>query len=194
MPLALEFKRRVKPYSNVRRLLSCCLLVVSLSVHAQNRGNPNTINPQDLYAAFLTKFPHFVEWPQSAGRRARSTIRLGVIGKDTFSKGTRDLIEKQKVGGKPFKVVDCKSTLDFNDLDILYIGSSEAHRIEEIVSAATGKGILTIGAIQDLAKRGGMINIARVAGKTHFKINLKAVNKNRIKISTKLLRSASIVD
>ena len=194
MQLARKTKRRSSPFSNVRQLLACCFLLIGLISHAQNRDSQSTINPKDLYAAFLTKFPHFVEWPQSAERRARATIRLGIFGEGTFTKRTRDLISTQEVDGRAFEVIECKSVSDLTNLDILYIGSKEADRIEEIVSTTAGKGILTIGATQGLARRGAMINITHTAGKTRFEINLRAVNENRLKISTKLLRTALIVE
>ena len=75
-----------------------------------------------------------------------------------------------------------------------YIGSSETAEIEKIVAATAGKGILTIAAIPSFAHRGGMINFVTRNGKTRFEINLNKVQKEKIRISAKLLRAAIIIE
>ena len=152
----------------------------------------NTVNRLDLYAAFLTKFPHFIQWTADGERQGKAQIRLGVIGEDSFSDEAIRSIESQTFNGFPIKFVKLASISAIDEIDMLFIHASERERVEEITNAAKGKGTLTFAAIPRFCQRGGMINFVTIKGKTRFEINLKRVTAERIKISTKVLRMARI--
>ena len=155
---------------------------------------PNKINRLDLYAAFLTKFPHFVEWASHAQEEEQLQIRIGSIGDESFSEQTIRSIKAQKFNGKPIQFVRLKTADDIQNVEMLFIHESQDRRVRHIIEAIRGQGILTFGAMPQFCEQGGMISFVTKGGKTRFKINLKRVSEERIKISTKILRMATLCE
>ena len=76
---------------------------------------------------------------------------------------------------------------------MLFIGSSEKDRLERLVQAVGGLGILTIGDTEGFARQGVMVNFYMENKKVRFEINPKAAGRAGLKISSNLLRIARIV-
>lgn len=186
--------QRKPPNHLVRIVLFLTLLLICTPLLGQNRSPSSTIDPFDLYAAFLTKFPHFVTWPNKGEREKEPAIRLGIIGKNVFRKKAINSINAQSYKGRPFKVIEIARPAEIGELDMLFVGESEDEHIEKIIQATKDKGILTIAAIPQFAQRGGMINIKPREGFTQFEVNLEQVKAEKLRISAKLLRAAIIVE
>ncbi|MBT5705481.1 MAG: YfiR family protein [Verrucomicrobia bacterium] len=182
--------------SNISIRIVLLLTVLSLSVptFGQKENRSKTIDPRDLYAAFLTKLPHFITWPNTKERRKRPALRIGIIGENVFPQHSIGLMNTQIFEGRPFRVIEIAKASEIGELDILFVGASEEQRIEKIIQATKGKSILTIAAIPRFAHRGGMINFSLRGGYSRFEINLKQVGQEKIKISAKLLRTTIIVE
>jgi hypothetical protein len=179
---------------SIRVVLVLIFLAFSVPSFGQEEKQPKTIDPRDLYAAFLTKFPHFVTWPNSEERRKKPALRIGVIGKNVFPQHSISLVNSQTFEGRPIQVIEIAKASEISELDILFVGATEEEQIEKIIQAAKGKSILTIAAIPRFAHRGGMINFSPRGGYTRFEINLKQVGREKLRISAKLLRTAIIVE
>jgi len=188
------FNNRKTPNVSIRIVLLLTMLALSVPTFGQEESRSKTIDPRDLYAAFLTKFPHFVTWPNSEERRKKPTLRIGIIGERVFPQRAISLVNTQLFEGRPIRVIEIAKASEIGELDMLFVGDSEEERIEKIIQATKGKSILTIAAIPRFAHRGGMINFSPHDGNTRFEINLKHVRQEKIKISAKLLRAAIIVE
>jgi hypothetical protein len=57
-----------------------------------------------------------------------------------------------------------------------------------------GAPILTVGDAADFIGRGGMIRFAEVANRIRFEINPGAAERSGLRVSSRLLRLAEIVD
>ena len=83
--------------------------------------------------------------------------------------------------------------MDLKDCDILFVGSSEAAHLEEVLRSLRGLPILTIGEMPGFAKRGGIINFMLEDNKVRFEVNVDAAKQADMNISSRLLALAKIV-
>ena len=77
---------------------------------------------------------------------------------------------------------------------ILFISSSERKRIPEIMEKLDGQHVLTVAEMRGFAERGGMINFVSVGNKVKFEINSKTARSQGLRISSRLMRVAKVVN
>lgn len=141
----------------------------------------------DLKAAFIYQIARFVEWPSS------TPLRLCVIGGNPFGAALESLRAK-RVNEKKMEVALLDMSEDLHGCNMLFIAAPAERHLERIAAISRGGGVLTIGDTEGLAKRGAMVNFFLENGKVRFEINLDAVRLGGLKISSKLLSLARIVD
>jgi len=76
---------------------------------------------------------------------------------------------------------------------IIFICSSEAGRLGEILPKLGSKPVLTVSEIPGFASRGGVINFYREGSKVRFEINPDAAGEKNLKIGSELLTLGKIV-
>ncbi len=146
-----------------------------------------------LKAVFLFNFAQFVEWPSNAFPEAGGPLVIGVLGADPFGAGLDDTVRGEKVNNRPLAVQRYRRVEEIGTCHVLFIGASEANRLEQILTSLKGRNILTVGDFEGFARRGVMIGFATEKNKTRLKINLEAAKAANLTISSKLLKPAEIV-
>ena len=73
---------------------------------------------------------------------------------------------------------------------MLFIASSERHRLQTLLPEAQRRGILTISDMRDFTRLGGMISLQTINNRVTFDLNLSAAGKASISFSTHLLKLA----
>ena len=102
-------------------------------------------------AAFLYNFTKFIEWPPEALNS--KNFRICVIGNNPFD-GALAPLEKKTLQNLTIKV-DSKVTLTgISSCNVLYVSSSEAGNIEEIIEKAKSTPILTVSDIDGFINSG----------------------------------------
>ncbi len=143
-------------------------------------------------AAYLYNFLKFVDWPGEGGEGSGPYI-IGVVGEDPFGKELVSIGEKT-VKGRPLKIKYFKRVQELETCHILFVSVSETERIERILKRLDGMPVLTVGDVAGFAQRGGMISLVKKGKTIRFEINLEAAERSGLKISSKLLRLARIVE
>jgi hypothetical protein len=89
----------------------------------------------------------------------------------------------------------CKPTVrsELQRCDIAFIGIAEKKRMDEVLEAFAGTGVLSISDLDQFARHGGMIELTRKADKIRFAVNIDAVTRNGLRISSKLLQLAEVL-
>jgi hypothetical protein len=77
--------------------------------------------------------------------------------------------------------------------DILFIPKDNTFSLESILRNV-GNGVLTISEQPGFAKRGTTFNFTIINNKLKFEANLHAINDANLKVSSQLLKLATIVD
>lgn len=143
-------------------------------------------------AAFLYNFAKFVEWPDEVSKNTAPII-LCVLGKNLFD-GDIDIIQGKPVKGRILAVKHASSIQEVGNCQILFISSSEKNRITQILHELRDYSIFTIGDSEGFAQQGVIINFYIEQDKVRFEINVDAARQARIRISSRLLKLARIIE
>ena len=76
---------------------------------------------------------------------------------------------------------------------VVFISSSEENRLAKILKLFSDSNVLSVGEMDGFAKRGGIINLVKIAETIRFEINNDAAGQAQIKISSQLLKIANTV-
>ncbi|MFQ5489736.1 MAG: YfiR family protein [Phycisphaerae bacterium] len=150
-------------------------------------------------AAYLFNFAKFIEWPNKADGQTKSPFVFGVMGNDSFGRVLGRTVRAKSIAGRTIEVrrMQWDATEDRSALrscHILFIGSSERSRVGDIFAALQGAPTLLVSDLEGFARAGGMIGFVLEAGRIVFEINQQAIEAVGLKVSSKLLRLARIVE
>lgn len=156
-------------------------------------GEPQPAPEYAVKAAFLFNFAKFVEWPADAFSGAASPIVICVLGEDPFGDALGSLKGKT-ANGRPIVIRYAATLGELERCHLLFISSSEKANLPKILQTAKGWSILTVGDMNGFAQNGGIINMVKGESRVGIEINLEAAQRSRLKISSKLLALAKIVN
>lgn len=162
-------------------------------------------------AAFIYNFIKFTDWPQEKMRDTNDLINIGVIGNKDFIKAF-DPIKEQRIKNRRIvikyfdgfgKIKDSKkkdNSLQNSQIEaikkchVLFFcisNSEEIENSEQILKTLEGSSVLTVGEMAGFIEAGGVINLFIEGAKVRFEVNMKASDKNKLTISSSLLRLAA---
>ena len=147
-----------------------------------------------LKAVFLFNFGQFVEWPPEAFADAKSPFTICVLGDDPFGTLLDDTVRGEKMNDREVAVRRYRQADEIQDCQILFVSAAEGDRTKTILSALKGRSILTVGDSGDFDREGGMIRFVTVNDRIRLRINPGAASAGGLKLSSKLLRSAELVN
>jgi hypothetical protein len=145
-----------------------------------------------IKAAFLYNFAKFTEWPGSAFAAADSTLHLCVLNDSSFGEALRT-IDGRSVSGHKIRVRHVDRGSAVKNCHLLFVGTSEAGDVRQILKSLGGAPVLTISDIADFATVGGVIRLKTAKNKIRFEINQAVAERLGLRLSSKLLRLAEII-
>jgi hypothetical protein len=144
----------------------------------------------EVKAAFIYNFSRFVQWPPSD---LDKPFVVGILGKDPFGAVLDESLNGKRADGREVVVRRFSRIENAAESNILFVSSSEEANLEQIVKGLHSLPVLTIGETSRFAERGGMINLTTQGNRIRFEINLDAIERSGLKVSSQLLRLAKIV-
>jgi hypothetical protein len=145
-----------------------------------------------IKAAFLYNFAKFVDWPIKVDETSNPFV-VCILGDNPFGSSLEKL-EGKGVRGRKFKVRYIKKAKEIGSCNIVYVSRSKRDDLGDILTSLRKQSVLTVGDMEGFAQRGGIINFVMKERKVGFEINLDASARAGLKISSKLLKLAKIVD
>jgi hypothetical protein len=168
-----------------------CWLFLSVSPVALSQDSEN---PEYLVKlAFLYNFTKFVEWPPNSYGDPGAPLVICVVGHDPFSQNLEGELRTRTVGSHPVDVRTLRPNDKLNVCRIAFVPATEKSYADTIVNALKGSRTLTVGESEGFAVLGGIINFSVEGNKVHFEINRLAAERAGLKISSRLLSIAKIV-
>jgi hypothetical protein len=148
----------------------------------------------EVKAAFIFNFTRFVEWPSEAFADSSSPFVIGVLGRDPFGSALDEIIKGKNVDGRRLTIKRSDRIHDLTSCHILFISSSVSDSLPRIIDKLKGDAVLTVGDMDRFAKRGGIIGFVMRDSKVSLEINIDVAKRDKLKISSKLLKLAKIVE
>ncbi len=199
---------KIKPYISLLLLFSF-VLVSAPRVRADSEKSKEC----QIKAAFLYNFMKFVEWPAEKMGDANEPVVVGLIGSKNFVKAlepieqkkfhNRNIILKYFAGYEKLKKPQETDKRQWNKemealknchmLMFCVCDSVHVEETSEIIKALRDSPVLTVGEEDDFLESGGILNFLMEDKKVRFEINAVAAKKDKLKISSQLLRLAKRV-
>lgn len=140
-----------------------------------------------LHAVFINSFMKYVKWPDN---RSTGEFQIAVIGESPIMDHLTKLAEVKKINGRSI-VVKNYATLDqVQDAHMLYIPETQADLLNQAISKFGNTGTMIITEKEGLGTLGSNINFIIRNGRLAFEMNLLAMEKSNLKVSTELARLA----
>ncbi len=181
----------------VMRLHALIFLLLSLlttSVNSATRSDLDLAKEYQVKALFLYNFANFVEWPADAFADQSSPLKMCLYGAVPFGEFL-DIVNGVMVRDRTLQVI---RTTDYNQIQsgchILFVGIDHHDQLDKFFKDLNHLFVLSIGNIEDFARKGGVVNILRTTDQQQFEINLTKAIENGLLISSDLLSLARIIN
>lgn len=188
----------VRVTMNVRRALLVWSVVLSVVIGPACWGRLQAQTTEEveyrLKAVYLLNFLHFVEWPDSTFTDENAPVVLGIMGRDPFGKILDEALAGEQVGGRPIVIRRLKTLDGVDECHALFIASSEKAGLADILEELSGSSVLTVSDMEGFDDAGGGIGFYIERNKVRFSINIRTMRIANLKVSSKLLRLARIVE
>jgi hypothetical protein len=171
-------------------------------------GTPQQSKPQEyeVKAVYLYNFGRFVQWPAAGpasapanpqaptpNATAADLFTICVLGRDPFGPVLDTTLAGELIDGRKLVAKRITATRDAAHCRIIFIGSSEAPRIKEILNSLEKSSVLTVSDMPDFINNGGMIQFVLKDNKVRFEVNLIAAEKAGLTVSSQLLKVATAI-
>jgi YfiR/HmsC-like len=144
-------------------------------------------------AAFLLNFAKFIEWPPNTFESKNKTITVCIFGYDPFGNALDDLLKGKNINDRELLARRVRELPDLKTCELVFVSEKEEKRLPEILLGLKGTSALVVGEGEDFAERGGGLQFISENKRLRFAINLDAVQRAHLTISSKLLALAKIV-
>jgi hypothetical protein len=176
--------------SRAKFVLLCCKVLLLVVICLLGGYAPAQQHSEyEVKAAYLYQFGRFIRWPASAPSR----FSICVLGHDPFGSLLDSTVAGERIEGKQLSVQRISTLEQASNCRIVFISSSEQHRLSSVLASLSGKPVLTVSDIRDFCDRGGMIQFVLDGGRVRFQVNRTAADGAGVAFSSDLLRVAKLV-
>ena len=175
---------------SIARLISSAVIVAAAAValHLGAQG----VDEYQMKAAFVVNFPKFVEWPPEAARHPADPTSICVAGDSPIVAALQRAANDKSAGTPPIVVRKISEEAQAETCQIVFV-SSAARRRWHVWLADCKASILTVGETDDFIADRGVINLKIDGDRIRIQIGLAAAERERLRISSKLLSLAQVV-
>jgi hypothetical protein len=144
-------------------------------------------------AAFLLNFAKFTQWPGTAFENNRAPITVCIFRYDPFGRALDEIMRGKNVDNREVVVRRFTEVQQLSSCQLIFVSDRETRRLPEILAGLKGGSFLVIGETAAFAERGGGIQFFLEDNRLRFAVNLDALARSRLTVSSKLLALARIV-
>ena len=187
------FCRDLPQLNFLRRPLSCLLFITMMMTSTLVQAENILAREYFLKTAFLYNFARLVEWPAGTFNTKTDPFRLCFIGKEPFNEALRS-IRNKTVRGRSLLIQRDVSLNEASQCQILFISQSEKNNIPDILTTLHQAPVLTVSELAGFAEQNGHIRFFLSNDeKLSLEVNLDAIKRAGLKISSRILTLAKIV-
>ena len=167
-----------------------CFLALAITAAAQSPRAPE----YQVKAAFLYNFAKFVEWPSPAFPGPSTPFRICVLGHDPFGDALTNIVQGKSISGHSILSMQVQSAAEARSCHIIFLSPSDPGTLRQHLDRLHDFPVLTVGESADFLPLGGMINFVLEEERVRFEINLASAERHHLKLSSKLLAVARVVN
>jgi YfiR/HmsC-like len=167
--------------------------LLSLAHTTPTRAQASPSVEYQVKAAFLLNFAKFVEWPSDTFQSEKAPIILCVFRHDPFGSTLDEIIRGKTINNREVSARRINELPDLKACQMVFVSNGEDKRLSEVLNSLRGASALVVGEGENFAEHGGGIQFFLEDNKLRFAVNVDAVQKARLSVSSKLLALARIV-
>ena len=152
------------------------------------------VGEYELKAAFLLNFVRLVEWPSSAFADGKAPYVIGVFSDDPFEGALDSVLDGERASGRSVRVRRLRVPGEAPGCHLVFVPASQAGHFASLRSVLADSPVLLVAESEDFARRGAVINLFREEGRIRFEVNRSAARRAGLKLSSRLLRLARLVE
>ncbi len=160
-------------------------ILLSLFVNGQQTQEYTT------KAVLIERLSRFISWPQE--KDSIDVFRMLVYGDHLFDNLLDDIYNNVSIKNKEVKIDYASEISDFENYDLIYIGSVSKKKLEDLVEQVADKPILLIGDTDGYVAVGVHINILIIDGVLKFNMNKIRFDESGLLCSYLLFNQAKSV-
>lgn len=170
-------------------LLLFCSVVWGLSF--TGHAAPSAPTEYEVKAALVYKFAKFVEWPEGAFADHETPVGVCVLGADAVRRAL-ELLSDQRIKGRKVVVRRLDNSFRaFEACHVAFIGAPKPYQLTASLQKFDNRPVLTVGDRPGFAKKGGILGLRNIENRIRFEINLDAIDKAGLVISSQVLSLAT---
>jgi hypothetical protein len=171
------------------RLLACWTVAIGFVCLGATADAVESAAESSVKAAFLYKFPAYVEWPDRL-QIGTGPVEIGVMGDDAVQAALEELAMGRASDERGIRVRRVGNVAAVKGLHVLFIGDALVAARRDYIAAAHAASVLTVTEESDPT---GVIDFVLVNGRVRFTISLTAAREAKLRISSRLLAVAQDV-
>lgn len=172
-------------------------LLIGLMI-AIPEASSRSYEEHEIKAAFLYSFAQFITWEtrattgQTAAQTAAQTTALTycAVQEGPVVNALKELIAAKQTAGETRRYTLLADLSNIRQCHILFLGAD--NNKSESLQLRPEESVLTVGDSQGFVANGGIIEFRRQGARVQVHINLATARAQRIQISSKLLKLATI--
>ncbi|HEV2272655.1 MAG TPA: YfiR family protein [Acidobacteriaceae bacterium] len=145
-----------------------------------------------MKAAYLLNFGRFLRHT-TLPDHSPSSFDLCILGQDPIGHSIDDIAANETINNLPVHIRRLPDVTDARACAIVLINAKDGDELREDLALLSGSDALTVSDAPDFLDRGGMIQFVLIQNHVRFAVNLNAVNRAHLALSSELLRVASSV-
>ncbi|MGH9598888.1 MAG: YfiR family protein [Terracidiphilus sp.] len=147
----------------------------------------------DVKAAYLFNFGQFMHLSAGSDALRRTTFDICILGRDPIGRTIDQIAANATIGGRAVRILRVADPSQARTCAIVFVSAQEGDRIREDLAILSGSDALTVSDGPDFLRRGGMIQFVIQQDRVRFDVNLNAVSRTHLVLSSELLRVAAAV-
>ena len=172
--------------SGVRTRIGIGLLACAATMLAPSPLGAQSNNPSEEYrlkAAFVYRFPQFVEWPGPL-------TTICVLRPNPFGTVLRELIAGETLNGRPLALREINRPSAITGCHVVFVPGANNPDGKAVLEAVGHHPVLTIGESSHFLDQGGIISLQVIDRRVRFEVSATAAERNGLRLSSQLLRLA----
>jgi hypothetical protein len=163
-----------------------------LLLAGQHPADAQQASADDVTAAFVYNFAKFTEWPLEVLPRGTPMV-LCIAGAPKVVKSLEKITEGRAVEGRLLIVREIELDGLLRSCHLLYAGGLDARSGARLIETLRGASILALSDLDRFSLMGGTAHVFVEESRMRFAVNLDAMQRAKLRLSSRLLALAKIV-
>ncbi len=143
-----------------------------------------------LKAAFIYRFTEYVDW---GGLKNNEKFKIAILGDTPLTANLIDIAENTDVDNREISVEEYENMNEIDDCQILFVSRDITTPLQAILHKFEGRETLIVTEKDGYGEKGACINFFLSESKIRFEVNLEAVEKAGLAVSSQLLQHAVVI-